>query len=115
LVLLESIFPWDFSNCAYASRVNITSYDADRDNMAERNHAEKLPWVSDDRALHKLACENLEQLIRKTFASNADMDSALANFRTQCTFACESNFDLSNHGKARILRRIKRRINEWIK
>ena len=114
MVLLERLFPRDFSNCAYAARVNVSAKDINRDAKAERAAAEILPWLSDDRSLHQLACANLDNLVAKAFPSDAEMHSALENFRGRCAVSAEAERDPSNLGQARLGRRIKRRIKDWI-
>jgi len=84
-VVLERLFPKDFSDCSYGQRSNVSRRRDGADIQAERAAAEKLPWISQDRELHALAKANVARLWSEAFANDEESDAAVTQFRKRCS------------------------------
>jgi hypothetical protein len=94
-VILEAIFPNDFRDCSYHTKVNVSERPAEpqrEDVMA----ANKLPWIEGDQKLHDYAHDSLDELIATSFKSPRDYEQALMNFHKRC--APPTANDKSNGG-----------------
>lgn len=114
MVILERLFPRDFSNCAYGSKVNASTYAVNRHQTAEREAAQTLPWISDDLLLHKTACLNLQNITAKVFISDKELKHTLNDFHRRCTAVSTATRDQRNTGSLRMLRRLNRQLKGWI-
>ena len=82
-VMLERLFPEDFKDCSYQTRINVSSKDKEI-KEAELRAAETLPWIEKDKRLHNLALGNLDTLSAESFLSENQLNKELEGFRERC-------------------------------
>jgi hypothetical protein len=83
-IILEQLFPEDFSDCSYKTKINV-SVASRQDNTEELMHANKLPWMERDRNLHRLAQNNLDKLVKEIFNTESSLEKAKIDFINRCT------------------------------
>ena len=82
-VILEALFPNDFRDCSYHTKINTSKRPAEPPEE-ETTAAGRLPWIERDQKLHNYAQASLDELIAVAFKSPQDYEQALANFQKRC-------------------------------
>ena len=82
-VVLEALFPNDFRDCSYHTKINTSKRPAEPPEE-ETTAAGRLPWIERDQKLHNYAQASLDELIAVAFKSPQDYEQALANFQKRC-------------------------------
>jgi hypothetical protein len=111
MVLLERLCPEDFPDCAYARKVNASTYPEHRDVAAERAAAATLPWVAADRELYQLGRETLASLAGQVLGSRSRQDQALMAFSDRCRERAQ--WDLHSRRRRSLWTRIKAAHRAW--
>lgn len=108
-LLLEKIFPDDFKDCSYASRVNVSSRSEERIEE-ERKMAERLPWIVRDQALHQFAKDNLNRMTDCFFDASGALEDAKNDFTRRCSSKANQKKRKEGGLLYRKIRRALRRI-----
>lgn len=82
-LLLESLFPNDFKDCSYHSRINSSSKDLEI-NEKDLKAAKSLPWIERDLKLHALAQKNIDALCSEYFLSSDQLNVEIKKFHERC-------------------------------
>ncbi|MGB0743271.1 MAG: hypothetical protein ACPGSB_01990 [Opitutales bacterium] len=111
-IVLEKLFPQDFKDCSYESRVNVSSKE-NNDSLKEAYAAaERLPWIEEDRKLLKLAEESFESKLVELGLTGPALEDSRADFKERCLPKVSLE---ENKPSPSTLRKVKNRLLRRIK
>ncbi len=83
LICLERLYPEQFRDCSYAARANQSVRDQSV-TAADYQKIESLPWIGDDRELHRFSFKYLDALLAEVFPDSGCLQSARDDFNYRC-------------------------------